>query len=150
MTSEIQHDMHDVGKDVAGDDAGVAHAEGMSGLDVLELAELERLASRRRAEADPAGQAENRAQDEQPQIRALHAVGARSGCRSRATCAIRRRPRSAGPPGSNDRRVDKLDQIVDQALEIPGHDAERDGEWQHHQRVSVPMTSPVRMLFSAR
>ena len=33
-----------------------------------------------------------------------------------------------------ERRVDVLDHVVDPAAEIAGHDAERDGERQHHQR----------------
>ena len=54
-------------------------------------------------------------------------------------------------PGNRiERGVEVLDRVVDPALEVARHDAERDAERQEHEVVSVPMTRLVRIDLSAR
>ena len=99
ITIAMMHDVHDVGQDVPRDDARIAHAEGVRGLDVLELAQLERLAAQQPAEPGPARQAEDHAQHEQPEVGALRGGRNQLGVRSIRTCIISTAAAISSTPG---------------------------------------------------
>src|SRR5258706_7696139 len=67
------HDVRDVGQDVAAHDARVRHAERARRLHVIELAQFERLGAEQARESGPAGDAQNRSQQEEPNVGALEA-----------------------------------------------------------------------------
>ena len=117
------------------DDPVIGHPECPRRLDVIQFAQLERLAAQQTAQAGPAGHAEDHAQQEQTRIRpfarrlepVLMAVDNTlqdqhgSGNQQHAGNRI-------------ERRVQILDDIVHPAAQITREDAEQECEWQHDQR----------------
>jgi hypothetical protein len=91
--------MRHVRQDVPAEDARVRDAEGVRRLDVFELRELERLAAQQAREPGPAGEAEDRAQDQQAEVGAQRAVANQSALRSMTTCIISTAAAMSSTPG---------------------------------------------------
>ena len=109
-TNVIDHEMHEVRQHVTAQDAPVTGAEGARGGDVVELAQLERLAADDAREPDPAGDAEGDA-DLQRAAPERHDQGDEQ--------------QQGGDRG--ERGDDEEDHVVDAAAEVAGAHAERAG-----------------------
>ena len=113
----------------------VAHAERVRRLDVLEFAQLERLAAQEARESGPGRGAENQAEQQQTGIRALRR--GREELRILVDVHLHDQHRRGDQEDAGDRverGVEILDHVVDPALEVSRHDAEQHGERQRDER----------------
>ena len=126
-----QHQVRDVGEDVADHDARRSDAEGIGGLHEFELAQLERLAAQQPAQPGPAGQAEHGAQQEELEVGALDAGLEQFGVLVEQD--LHHQHAGSDQQDVRDRRqhrVEVLDDLVDPTLEVARHDAQHHGQRQ--------------------
>ena len=112
----------------------MTHAQGGGRLDIVDLTQLQRLPAQQSAQPRPAGHAQDQHEEQQAQIGALHQ--AREVVGVVAHVDLQQEDGRGDQEHARDgvqRGVEILDDIVDPASEIAGHDAEQDRGGQHHQ-----------------
>ena len=130
-----QHQVGNVGEDVARHDAVGADAEGLRRLHVVELAQLQRFGAQQPAQPRPAGQAEHRAEQEELDVGALER--GLEQVRVLVDEDLHHQHQRRDQQDVRDRtqhRVEVLDRFVDPAFEVPGHDAEHHRQRQRGER----------------